>query len=69
MSRRKRKKRLQNEPIIVEEQAVESTAEKKPGGTKWGSFVHRIAELVVIRSTFTDAGIGKAARQACITVV
>lgn len=60
------KKRLQNEPITVEEQGNDYVPETKPGGTKWGSLVHRTAELVVMGNVFTATEIDKAAKQAVI---
>ena len=61
--------RLQREPMKVEEQIDRNDAiapETKPGGTVWGTLVHRVAELVVMGEAFAASDIRKAARQAAL---
>lgn len=59
--------RLQSEPMKIEVQAernADETWDSRPGGTSWGSVVHRAAELVVHGKAYSAADIEKAAEQA-----
>ena len=63
--------RLKQEPVKVEEQIGQghiATAQSRPGGTSWGTAVHRAAELIVSNGCFTADALEAAAMQAVTEV-
>jgi len=59
--------RLKQEPVKVEEQIGQgqiATVQTRPGGTSWGTAVHRAAELIVSGGCFTEDALEAAAMQA-----
>lgn len=59
--------RLKQEPVKVEEQIDQghiATIQSRPGGTSWGTAVHRTAELIVSGGCFTVDALTAAAEQA-----
>jgi len=58
---------LKQEPVKVEEQIGQgqiATVQTRPGGTSWGTAVHRAAELIVSGGCFTEDALEAAAMQA-----
>ena len=63
--------RLKQEPVKVEEQVNRghiATVQTRPGGTSWGTAVHRAAELIVSGGCFTAEALEAAAMQAVAEV-
>ena len=59
--------RLKQEPMKVEEQVGQghiAATQTRPGGTSWGTAVHRAAELIVSGGHFTAEALEAAATQA-----
>ena len=59
--------RLKQEPVKVEGQVGHghiATIQTRPGGTSWGTAVHRAAELIVSGGCFTEEALEAAATQA-----
>ena len=59
--------KLKQEHVRVEEQAEQSdiaTVQNRPGGTSWGTAIHRASEIIVCGGVFTADAVEAAAKQA-----